>query len=108
MSEVLVSMERIDKSFPGVHALDQARFELRAGEVHALVGENGAGKSTLLHILGTLDRPDTGTLRIADKELRGMTERNKDDFSRRKEIFFVSSCDVMPCEGDMSGCGCSE
>ena len=51
MDEILVSMEGIDKSFPGVHALDDARFELRAGEVHALVGENGAGKSTIMKIL---------------------------------------------------------
>jgi ribose transport system ATP-binding protein len=43
MDEVLVYMEGIDKSFPGVHALDHCQFELRSGEVHALVGENGAG-----------------------------------------------------------------
>ncbi len=45
MSQILVAMDGITKQFPGVLALDQCRFELRAGEVHALVGENGAGKS---------------------------------------------------------------
>jgi ribose transport system ATP-binding protein len=60
MGEVLVLMEGIEKSFPGVHALDQARFELRPGEVHALVGENGAGKSTLMKVLTGIYRKDSG------------------------------------------------
>ena len=51
MDELLVEMVDIDKSFPGVQALESAQFELRAGEVHGLVGENGAGKSTLMKIL---------------------------------------------------------
>ncbi len=46
MSESLVQMEGIMKSFAGVHALKDCKFDLRPGEVHALVGENGAGKST--------------------------------------------------------------
>jgi ribose transport system ATP-binding protein len=62
MGEVLVLMEGIEKTFPGVHALSQCHFELRAGEVHALVGENGAGKSTLMKILTGIYRKDAGRI----------------------------------------------
>lgn len=55
-------MERIDKWFPGVHALDQCRFDLRAGEVHALCGENGAGKSTLMKVLAGIYPKDAGRI----------------------------------------------
>ena len=55
-------MEGIDKSFPGVHALDKCRFELRSGEVHALCGENGAGKSTLMKVLAGIYPRDAGRI----------------------------------------------
>ena len=69
MSELLVSMEGIDKSFPGVHALNQCGFELRPGEVHALVGENGAGKSTLMKVLAGVYAKDAGRILFKGQEV---------------------------------------
>ncbi len=69
MGDVIVSMEGIDKSFPGVHALNQCQFELRAGEVHALVGENGAGKSTLMKVLAGVYTKDAGRIFYKGKEV---------------------------------------
>ena len=59
----LLSMQGISKSFPGVKANDSVEFEVRAGEVHALLGENGAGKTTLMNILYGLYHPDEGEIR---------------------------------------------
>ena len=69
MSELLLSMQGIQKYFPGVHALDNAHFELKRGEVHALVGENGAGKSTLMKILTGIYKRDSGTILYNGKEV---------------------------------------
>jgi len=54
----------IVKAFPGVVANDQVDFDLRSGEIHALLGENGAGKSTLMNILAGLYQPDSGEIRL--------------------------------------------
>jgi len=61
----LVEMSGISKGFPGVRALNEVHFDLRAGEVHALMGENGAGKSTLMKILSGVYSRDTGDIRLA-------------------------------------------
>ena len=69
MGEPLVAMDGITKDFPGVHALADAGFELRPGEVHALVGENGAGKSTLMKILAGVYAKDAGVIRYKGREV---------------------------------------
>ena len=67
--ETLLRMEGISKSFPGVQALSDCQFELRSGEVHALVGENGAGKSTLMKVLGGIYHKDSGHIYLEGKEV---------------------------------------
>ena len=69
MSDVLLEMKNIQKSFPGVHALDNANIEVRYGEVHALVGENGAGKSTLMKVLNGIYKKDGGQIIYKGEEI---------------------------------------
>ena len=64
-AEYLLEMDKIEKSFPGVKALNQVNLKVRPGTVHALMGENGAGKSTLMKCLFGLYRKDAGTIRVS-------------------------------------------
>ena len=64
----LLRIEGVRKAFPGVVALDDVDFDLRRGEVHALLGENGAGKSTLIKVLSGAHRPDRGRILVGDSE----------------------------------------
>lgn len=76
MSNFLLRMEGIEKSFPGVHALKNCGFNLKRGEVHALVGENGAGKSTLMKILTGIHKADGGNIYLEDEEVNFKTPKD--------------------------------
>ncbi|MEF9954988.1 MAG: sugar ABC transporter ATP-binding protein [Clostridium sp.] len=73
MQETIVKLSNISKSFPGVKALDDVSFELRSGEVMALLGENGAGKSTLMKILSGVYIKDSGSINIFGQEITDMS-----------------------------------
>ena len=75
MGEIILTMKGIDKSFPGVHALDHVDLEIRKGEVLALMGENGAGKSTLMKVLTGIYTKDSGTITYEGKEVEFSSPR---------------------------------
>ena len=77
MSAVL-ELEQVTKEYPGsppVRALDEVSVAVTAGELVAVVGQSGSGKSTLLHLMGTLDRPSGGTVRVTGLDVARMTDR---------------------------------
>ena len=79
MSEYILEMRNIRKTFPGVVALDDVSFKVKKGEIHALVGENGAGKSTLMKVLNGVHQADRGEI-LLDGEvvtIKGTTDAEK-------------------------------
>ena len=79
MGDIILTMKGIDKSFPGVHALDHVDLEIRKGEVLALMGENGAGKSTLMKVLTGIYKKDSGIITYEGKEVEFTNTREAQD-----------------------------
>jgi putative ABC transport system ATP-binding protein len=76
--DTVLELERVTKEYPGsppVQALDEVSVAVAAGELVAVVGPSGSGKSTLLHLMGTLDRPSRGTVRVTGLDVARMTDR---------------------------------
>lgn len=72
-SDLILRMEAVSKSFPGVKALSNVNFSLRRGEIHALMGENGAGKSTLIKVLTGVYKKDAGSMKLQGEEIEPKT-----------------------------------
>lgn len=84
----MISVKGVQKSYESLHVLKGVDLEVQQGEVVSIVGASGAGKSTLLHIIGTLDRPDAGTVTIAGQQVERLKEKALASF-RNTHIGFV-------------------
>jgi ribose transport system ATP-binding protein len=87
----------IGKSFPGVRALSDVKFDLKKGEVHALVGENGAGKSTLARIIAGIEKPDAGQMRLGSENYAPAGRRDAESRGVRivmQELNLVSNLSI--------------
>ena len=68
----LLAVENVSKSFGGVHAIEAVSFEIRSGAVFSIIGPNGAGKTTLLNMITGIYLPDSGRIRLRDRDLTGV------------------------------------
>ena len=84
----MIQVQNIFKSYGSLQVLKDVSLEIRQGEVVSIVGASGAGKTTLLQIMGTLDRPDSGTVKIKDTDITRLSERDLSRF-RNQNIGFV-------------------
>ena len=88
---VVLELDRVTKEYPGippVRALDQVSLQVQAGELTAVVGPSGSGKTTMLHLMGTLDRPSSGIVRVTGLNVAKMTDREVSAL-RARRIGFV-------------------
>ena len=85
---MILEATNIHKKYGTLEVLKGVSLQVKKGEIVSLVGPSGAGKSTLLHIIGTLDKPDAGTVKIEDKEVFKQNEKALSAF-RNKSIGFI-------------------
>jgi putative ABC transport system ATP-binding protein len=71
----VLQLDRVTKRYPGVTALDDVSLRIEAGELLAIVGPSGSGKSTLLQVMGTLDRPSSGAVRVEGRDSAALGDR---------------------------------
>jgi lipoprotein-releasing system ATP-binding protein len=84
----MISAQNITKTFGTLTVLNNINLQIEQGELLCIVGASGAGKTTLLHILGTLEKPDSGNVFYENKDVFAMNDKNKSAF-RNKQIGFI-------------------
>jgi putative ABC transport system ATP-binding protein len=96
----MLEMSHVTKTYTlggqTVRALDDIDLKLIGGEFVSVVGPSGAGKSTLLHLLGALDRPDTGSIRFQGKEISGLNDEKQSEFRRHSVGFVFQFFNLLP------------
>ena len=99
-NDIIVSVDGVSRRFhegSTEHVvLDAADLQVRRGEALAIRGRSGSGKSTLLNLLGGIDIPDAGSIRIADTELTSLSERDRTLFRRRRLGFIYQAFNLIP------------
>jgi putative ABC transport system ATP-binding protein len=95
-TEVVV-LDRVSKSYPGgVTAVSDVSLSIESGEMVAIVGPSGSGKSTMLHLIGTLDRPSAGTVRIDGHDVSALTDRQLSALRARRIGFVFQQFHLAP------------
>ncbi|HEY6106269.1 MAG TPA: ATP-binding cassette domain-containing protein, partial [Anaeromyxobacteraceae bacterium] len=69
---MLLELDEVERAFGGVRAVDQASFQVAAGEVHGLIGPNGAGKTTVINLVSDLLAPTAGAIRLGGEPVHGL------------------------------------
>ncbi len=92
----MIQAVNINKSYGDLHVLQDISLQINQGEVVSIVGPSGAGKTTLLQILGTLDRPDSGTLRYGDTEVSKLKDKELARFRNRHIGFVFQAHHLLP------------
>ena len=93
MSEYILELKDVVKTFGGVTALDGVHFQLKKGEIHALMGENGAGKSTFIKVITGVHQPDSGMMLLEGEKI---TLRSTEDSAKLGNRRNLSACYGIP------------
>ncbi len=92
----MIEVRDVEKSFGSLKVLKKVSMSVEQGSVVAVVGPSGAGKSTLLHIIGTLDKPDSGEVVIGGQPLGGLKDDKLSDFRNRNIGFVYQFHNLLP------------